>query len=349
MAESKQCGIMRTEKRKQQSVKGIQGENNRTEADRGKYPNSDIDYDRTHENKWLVKSDDWLQTIKEELHNHGIDKHRKDAVVMLDTFYTASPEFFKDKTKEEIEKYFNDCLEFHKKVYGDHVINAVIHYDETTPHMHVTSVPLVELENERYKLSAKEIMGSRGKYTQRQDRFYEEVTKEYGLERGEKWVPGKERRKHVEASKYNQWKAEQEAQKVEQVVASQKERAHEIAGRIKEAETEKQKLIAENLTLHYEQEQLTTEIDKKKTEVTKLGNTKEALEKNLNGYRDKMMNKAMEKATEQVDKKTFIDGFNAGVDNMYKTVINPFLEAYNLAQEFADYFDMDGYDPADGR
>lgn len=349
MADGKQCGIMRTEKRKQQSVRGIQAENNRTEADKGKFPNSDIDWERTHENKHLMKSDDWLRTIKEELHKHGIEKYRKDAVLMLDTFYTSSPEFFQNKTKEEMEKYFKDCLEFHKKEYGDHVINAVIHYDETSPHMHVTSIPLVELEKDKYKLSAKEIMGNRGKYTQRQDRFYEEVTKGYGLERGEKWEPGKERRKHVEASKYNKWKAEQEAQKVEQVVASQKERAHEIAGRIREAETEKQKLIAENLTLYSDYEQLSIEIDQKKAEVTKLGNTKEALEKNLNGYRDKVMNKAMEKAVEQVDEKTFTDGFNAGINHIYDNVINPFLQAHNLAQEFAGYFGRDGYDAGGGR
>ena len=342
MSEAKQYGIMRTEKRKQQSVKGIQGENNRTEADRGKFPNSDIDYNRTHENKWLVKSDDWLQTINKELHKHGIDKHRKDAVVMLDTFYTASPEFFKDKTKEEIEKYFNDCLEFHKKEYGDHVINAVIHYDETTPHMHVTSVPLVELEKDKYKLSAKEIMGGRGKYVQRQDRFYKEVTKEYGLERGEKWEPGKEKRKHREQAEHGLREAEQTLQETIEKDSIMNSR---FVGK---------KELLDNLDTEIDSKrnalkQIRKVIEEKSTEKQKLTTEVKAIETNRNGYRDKMMKYATDKAEEHVFKKAYDIGFNQGIEHIYEKVINPFLDYYNLENEFAEYFNLDGYDASDRR
>lgn len=115
-------------------------------------------------------------------------KNRKDAVVLLDGLFTASPEFFANKSDDEIKKYFEACLEFYIKEFcqGDktRVLNAVIHLDETTPHMQVASIPIYTSESGN-RLNAKIIMGNKTDYRKRQDRFFEAVSEKYGLERGE--------------------------------------------------------------------------------------------------------------------------------------------------------------------
>ncbi len=182
-------GIMHIEKRGRSAVYGIQIEANRTVEDheRGRdFDKSDIDWSRTGENVYLNKTDNWNAEITRQIKDAGV-KPRKNSIVLLDGIYTASPEWFENKTREEIEEYFKACLYFHLKYYcqGDasRCINAVIHYDETTPHLHVASIPIAV--DSKYHLSADMIMGNRNAYRKRQDAFYEEVTKSRGMERGE--------------------------------------------------------------------------------------------------------------------------------------------------------------------
>lgn len=269
------------------------------------------------------------------------------------------------ETRKEILKEFVDTWE--ERNPNLKLIGAYWHNDEigSPPHVHLDFIPVAEgyktgMETRNGLSKALEQMGFESgdkrkecglkAWKARELEVLDELCRERGLEVAHPQMEGREeKRKRLEQNDYRIWKGEQEAQKVEQVVASQKEKARDLAGAMRKVEEEHRKLMVENMELSDANERMGAQVTKKKKEVASLNNQKEAIEKNIGGYRDKMMNVAMEKATEQVDKKTFIDGFNAGVDNMYKTVINPFLEAYNLAQEFADYFDMDGYDPADGR
>lgn len=185
------CGIMRVEKRGRAAVYGLQIEANRTEDDHAKgreFDRSDIDWSRTKDNERLIDGGDrWNTEITRQIKAAGV-KEKKDSVVMLDGLYTASPQWFAEHTKEEAEQYFRDCLDFHVREYcaGDRsrVVNAVIHWDETTPHMQVASVPLIE-DAKGWHLSAKIIMGGRDDYRKRQDRFFEQVTKSRGMDRGE--------------------------------------------------------------------------------------------------------------------------------------------------------------------
>lgn len=183
-------GIMRIEKRGRAAVHGLQLEANRTKEDheRGRdFDRSDIDWTLTGENMHLIKCENWNTEITKQIKEAGV-KERKDSIVMLDGVYTATGEFFEGMSPKELYDFFDKCLEFHVKEYcqGDwnRVINAVIHLDETTPHMQVASVPIIEDEKGKH-LSAKMIMGNRSEYRQRQDRFFDEVSKAYGLDRGE--------------------------------------------------------------------------------------------------------------------------------------------------------------------
>ena len=214
-------GIHRIEKRCRCDVYGLQQEANRTRETflKGKeFHSSDIDWTKTDENIFLVKNDNWNKAISKLLKEYNL-KERKNSIVLLDSIYTASSEFFKDKSKIEIIEYFKECLEFHKKVYGNYVINAVIHFDETKHgnniHLHVCSAPIVKQHKngkETYSLSARDLMGNREDYRKRQDEFYNEVSSLWGLERGE-IKDYSEIRKHINKLEYETQEAKIKAEK----------------------------------------------------------------------------------------------------------------------------------------
>lgn len=204
-------GVMHTEKYGRTAVHRLQREDRRTSEDRGGFARSGINWDRTDDNYHLVDHPEWNKFITERLHAEGL-KERKDSKVMVGTVYSASPEFFLGKSSAEIKKYFEDCLAFHIKEYcqGDksRVISAVVHLDETTPHMQVEGIPLYE-DKKGMHLSAKLVVGNRQQLRDSQERFYQEVSKGYGLERGElvDWdKPHEERKSHKDKADF--WKEE---------------------------------------------------------------------------------------------------------------------------------------------
>lgn len=204
--------IMRVEKRKRSALYGLQIEANRTTADHEKgrdFAASDICWDLTDFNMVLVKSENWGKAVTAALKEAAVQE-RKNSVVVLDGFYGASPEWFTDKSLDEVVDYFKACLAFHEQTYGK-VINAVIHFDEKTPHLTCQSLPLIQGEDGQSRLSACDIMGSRADYRRRQDAFFEQVGKSRGLERGETHDP-EQARKHlsVQAYKNEQLEAENE-------------------------------------------------------------------------------------------------------------------------------------------
>lgn len=217
------CGIMRVEKRKIWDVTGIEMEANRTKETAVKFGNSDIDISKTNSNLFLKKRYDWRKNIDELLKANNLKK-RKDSVVLLDGLYTASPDFFKNKSDYEIQNYFKDCLDFHINTYcgGDKnlLVNAVIHVDETTPHMQVASVPITKDLYGKAHLSAKLIMGNKKDYRNRQNDFYLKVTKEYGLDRGEVKKNPQELKKHVHK---RQWELNQAKEQLNVIVEQTKE------------------------------------------------------------------------------------------------------------------------------
>lgn len=177
--------VMRHNKIKQGGTYGCIAEHNRTAEDAGKYLGK-IDPTKTADNVYLVdKCTDISETIKKELHAHGIDKKpRKDAVLLIDMVFTGTPETLNAMDRETQLQYFRDCVDFANRYYGK-VVNAVVHYDETTPHLHVDTIPLMyDRKKDKWKLSAKEIVGNVAKMTQMQTLIAEEVGVMYGLERG---------------------------------------------------------------------------------------------------------------------------------------------------------------------
>lgn len=216
--------IMRVEKRKRPALYGLQIEANRTAADHDQGRNfaaSDIQWDLTPFNMHLVKSENWNKAVTQALKEADVTE-RKNSVVVLEGFYGASPDWFKDKSLDEIVDYFQACLAFHERTYGK-VINAVIHFDEQTPHLAVCSPALLQDKDGRTRLSAKEIMGGRTDYRRRQDEFFEQVGKPRGMERGEIHDPA-ETRQHLTVQEFKRKKLHEENMELQlQSVELQKE------------------------------------------------------------------------------------------------------------------------------
>lgn len=85
-----------------------------------------------------------------------------------------------DCYQEGCRLFFEDATTFFCNRYGiENVINATVHMDEATPHMHLGIVPVTE----DGRLSAKDIF-TRVELTNLQTAFAQEVGKKYGLERG---------------------------------------------------------------------------------------------------------------------------------------------------------------------
>ena len=240
--------IMRVEKRKRSALYGLQIEANRTVADheRGRdFAASDINWELTPFNLFLVKAENWGKAVTAALEEAKVQE-RKNSVVVLDGFYGASPEWFLDKTLDEVVDYFKDCLAFHEKTYGK-VINAVIHFDEATPHLTCQSLPIIEKENGQASLSAREIMGGRNDYRRRQDLFYEQVGRPRGLERGESHDP-EEAKKHLTVQAFKNQQLEFENKQL-------RKESQKLQNECKQLLLQNQKLEAVNqsLTEHSQQ------------------------------------------------------------------------------------------------
>ena len=233
--------IHRVEKCKKTAVFGLQIEANRTQADHEKgrnFDKSDIDWERTKLNQHFkgLHCENWSEGIAQELKKAGIEKAPKsNAVVLLDGLYTASPEWFEGKSKAEIIDFFKDCLKFHIQHYGK-PLNAVIHWDEKSPHLAVASVPIIEAE-QGAKLCAKEIMGGRADYRARQDQFFEQVAKSRGFERGERSDP-KHKKKHLSVQDYKKQQNEAQISAQERVLEKNRAEYQAIQKNLSESRVE---------------------------------------------------------------------------------------------------------------
>lgn len=290
--------VMNIQKRKRTDISGIQKEATRTATEY----NNQVKPGMNTFNVNLIQSDNWMQDIQDEINRAGA-KTRSNSVVALDAIYTASGEFFKDKSTEECNRYFQDCLQFHQKKFG-HVISAVVHYDETTPHMHILSVPLTQ----DGRLSAREIIGNRANLSRMQTEFFEQVGKEYGLGRGIQ-MDGQEKKKHITAQEHKLRQVRQEKAREEEELEAIKHSKKSARGRATRAREQAEQQRAENSRLkavegqirdRMEQEQTTaeqlTELNQKARQ--ELRKTKEQLEA-LKGYLDKAEQRELQEILER--------------------------------------------------
>lgn len=311
--------IMRTEKRKRTDLGGIQRENTRTATEYNNRVNPGMDVF----NVTLKESSNWLQDIDNEIRAAGA-KSRSNSVLALDTLYTASSEFFQGKTNEENDKFFKDCLQFHENHFG-HIISAVVHYDETTPHLHIISVPLTQ----DGRLSARDVIGNKAKMSKTQDSFFEQVGKNYGLERGIH-MDGQEKRQHISAQ-------EHELREIKQAIAKGKEELEAIGHSEETARMRAQEFKQKAAELQKQIEQLQEERNSQHKSLLKLTEAKYKAQKEV-----KRLNYTIK------DKQTEFDAITAGIKQASENLeeISGYLSKaeQNRAQEIANRWDDWEYD-----
>jgi len=192
-----QYAIMRFAKHKG-CVGALEAHHERTKAKYASNPN--INTERSKYNFHIIKSKtSYRKEVDSRIDAAGC-RTRKDSVRYIDTIITASPIFFKDKSKEERRKFFETAVAFlSRKIGRENIFSAVVHLDEKTPHMHLGFVPITK----DGRLSAKEIIGNRVQLTKWQDDFFKHMVKSFpDIERGES--ASRTGRKHIPTRVFKQ-------------------------------------------------------------------------------------------------------------------------------------------------
>ena len=178
-------------------------------------------------------------------------KPRKDAVLMASFVIGSDGEFFKGLTPAEQEDFFAQCTRYFADKYGkENIISAVVHNDETTPHLHLNLMPI-----RNWRLCCKDLF-NRAELTKLQTDFHEAVGKRWVLERGSEGSP----KKHLSTAEYKAKKivlnacteaaditetAQSELRQINQAVKKAEEHFDETIGQIHTAKAERDKIVAE--------------------------------------------------------------------------------------------------------
>lgn len=180
------------------AVGGIQSHNNREHEPK---TNPDVDMSRSEDNYDLISCDNYKRSIKEKLSNlvESSRAIRKDAVVVCNFIVTSDNETMDALGADRQREFFQDSVKWFSDRYGaDRVLNATVHMDETTPHLHIGVMPITQ----DGRLSAKAIF-TKTEMKAIQTEFAREVGEKYGLERG---VEGSERT-HLSEARFKEQKA----------------------------------------------------------------------------------------------------------------------------------------------
>lgn len=119
--------------------------------------------------------------VMQALRDRLPDKYRKDAVIGLEYFVGASPEWFDGKTREQQDSYFHESIEWLQQRHGkENVVGWSIHRDETSPHLVAYVVPM----SDRGTLNAKQWTGGAAALSKMQTDFAKTVGARNDLERG---------------------------------------------------------------------------------------------------------------------------------------------------------------------
>src|SRR5574344_1396608 len=143
-------------------------------------------YKKQHDEKQKTERENRKKTLNQMLDD-------SNSVVADELLFTSDKEFFKDMTREEIVNWANCCMDF---VYEDisyekwQVLNATIHLDENTPHLHCVVVPLIKKFDKRsnkdkWTISKKHYMKDKNYLSTLQDKYHERmINNGYDLDRG---------------------------------------------------------------------------------------------------------------------------------------------------------------------
>ncbi len=221
--------VCHMEKYHKTDIAPVENENERDETYQASNPQ--IDFTRTRNNYNIIKRQrSYTQFINDKIEALDLPtKVRKDAVLMCSFVVGSDREFFGRLSPSEQQQFFVDCTRFFAERYGeDNIISAVVHMDETTPHLHLNLIPIAD-----GKLCAKQLF-DRKELQNLQTDFHSVVGKKWNLQRGKEGSQAK----HLDTAAYKLKKMSEAADQAE----------------LRADEAEKRKLIAESRQVHAERE-----------------------------------------------------------------------------------------------
>ena len=193
------------EKYHKQDVAPIEKENERDEKYEASNPQ--IDSERTKNNYRFTPyfGKTYTEFINGRIKELGLSP-RKDAVVMNSFVLGSDKTFFDGLAKVERYNFFSDCYKFFAERYGEeNIIAAVVHNDETTPHMHLNLMPVTK----DGRLCSKQLF-DKPQLQQLQTDFYEAVGKRWGLQRGKEGS----QKKHLSTAEFKAKKIIEQAEAI---------------------------------------------------------------------------------------------------------------------------------------
>ena len=197
--------VCHMEKYHKQDVAPIEKENERDENYEAANPQ--IDSERTRNNYRFTPyfGKTYTEFINGRIKELGLSP-RKDAVVMNSFVLGSDKTFFDGLSRVEQYNFFSDCYKFFTERYGEeNIIAAVVHNDETTPHMHLNLMPVTK----DGRLCSKQLF-DKPQLRQLQTDFYEAVGKRWGLQRGKEGS----QKKHLSTAEFKAKKIIEQAEAI---------------------------------------------------------------------------------------------------------------------------------------
>ncbi len=183
--------IIRNEKLTRAQAMGAYKHNERKTRN---HSNKNIDSSKTELNYYLKKNElsyiKEFDKIKEKYDLKG--QIRSNSIIMCEMIFTSDKEFFDTIGMDETKRYFEESYKFifnYKNLGEKNIISAVVHFDETTPHMHLIYIPVIHAKDkdghEIDKVCCRDFWKGRDSYKNLQNAFHEYITsKGFDLQRG---------------------------------------------------------------------------------------------------------------------------------------------------------------------
>ncbi|MBO5004463.1 MAG: plasmid recombination protein [Clostridia bacterium] len=201
--------IVRNEKLTKSQAIGICVHNDRKAKN---HSNKEIDISKSNLNYYYKENalsyTKEFDKLREKYNLQG--QIRSNSIIMCEMIFTSDKDFFDTIGIEETKRYFEESYNFicnYKNLGEKNIISAVVHFDETTPHMHLIYIPVVHTKDkdgkEIDKVCCRDFWKGRDSYRNLQNAFHEYITsKGFELQRG---LPSEEtKRKNETIQNYKQ-------------------------------------------------------------------------------------------------------------------------------------------------
>lgn len=279
------------------------------ERQNDEYGNKDIDTSRSNENYHLRKPHEKsyekeFYRLKEENNLKGNLRltGKKLSNIVCEFLITSDSDFFKSIGNNETTRFFESAYDFACQRCGEkNIISAVVHMDESTPHMHLTYIPVVKKKDKTGDLSERincsEFWKGFNSYGILQDNFHAFITQRgFNLERGES---KEEPVKHLSVKEYKEKTFREANIQAEKIINEAKSNVTSELYKLQKRTEDTERIASETL------QNASLEADKIKKDIEHSRETLKRLESHIKTY-EAAFDSASE--IESMGKKSMVGG-----------------------------------------